>query len=69
VKRARVLVDAARALRGTVRPEHPSEDDIPDPYRMDIERFRAAMRDIDACLVVLVDRLSGLDRAAPAQGE
>lgn len=42
VERARVVVAAVARWRGTVRPQHPDDDDIPDPIGRPMEVYEAS---------------------------
>ncbi|WP_425471539.1 low molecular weight phosphatase family protein [Sinomonas susongensis] len=53
------LVDAVRSLRGFVTPpEDPSEDDLEDPYRRQIEVYEAVGASLHLCIETIVVALS-----------
>jgi protein-tyrosine phosphatase len=63
-ERARALVRAAAGQRGLVRPDHPSDDDVADPYRRPDEAFTHAGETIDTAVSTIVGAISrpGLSR-------
>jgi protein-tyrosine-phosphatase len=65
VERARALVAIAGKLRGTVRPDNPDDDDIPDPYRRSVDIHRRVGAVIAAVLAVPI----GLIRGESTAGE
>jgi len=58
VKRARQAVAAVAAKRGYARPDSPSDDDVPDPYRRSAADFRLAADLINDAVAVLVALLT-----------
>jgi protein-tyrosine phosphatase len=57
VRRFQALVPAAAQRRGLVRPDHPDDDDVADPYRMKYGAFEAAGRQLHAAIATIVDRV------------
>jgi protein-tyrosine phosphatase len=55
VERARQAVATVVVKRGYARPESPSDDDVPDPYRRSAADFRLAAELISASVDVLVE--------------
>lgn len=53
------VVSAAVALRGTLAPERPGDDDVADPYRQGATAMRATVTEIDAWLRPLTALLIG----------
>jgi protein-tyrosine-phosphatase len=64
VERARALVAVAGKLRGTVRPDNPDDDDIPDPVGRPVEVHRKVAALIATVLAVPI----GLIRGEPTAG-
>lgn len=58
-ERARALVRAAAARRGTVRPDTPADDDLTDPYQAPASAFAACAQLVAASLVLPLDLLAG----------
>jgi protein-tyrosine phosphatase len=48
--RARALVQAAAAQRGALRPDHPRDDDVPDPYGRPASAYRKPFELISAAV-------------------
>ena len=59
VERARALVRAAAAQRGVVRPDHPRDDDVTDPYQAPESAFSACGQLVVASLQGPVALLAG----------
>jgi protein-tyrosine phosphatase len=58
VERARQAVAAVAAKRGYARPDSPSDDDVPDPYRRSAAEFRVAATLISDAVDTLVALLA-----------
>ncbi len=58
VTRARALVETAARRRGLVRPAHPRDDDVPDPYGAPRAMFASTAAIVDAALRVPLDLLA-----------
>ncbi len=57
--RARVVVAAAAARRGTVRPDRPGDDDLDDPYHAPASAFTACAELVRSALQRPMDLLAG----------
>lgn len=57
VERARAVVRATSARRGTVPPPHPGADDLADPYGAPLATFRACARELAEAVDAVVDAL------------
>lgn len=59
VQRARQLVRAAAALRGSVPPQTPRDDDLADPYQGPEHAFAVCAQLVQSCLQGPLDQLAG----------